>query len=116
MYKFIHLVCVSIVFGTFSICFAADDPSIQGAPREKSQAAMNKHVGENSYNDHYIIYDAVDGKLRRLKFKELHSGLVKKGDFYVNSVYRTLKHMTTGLSIFSNKVKMISRFIYFSNI
>ncbi|MDA2919013.1 hypothetical protein MYX76_05885 [Desulfobacterota bacterium AH_259_B03_O07] len=84
MYKFIHLVCVSIVFGTFSICFAADDPSIQGAPREKSQAAMNKHVGENSYNDHYIIYDAVDGKLRRLKFKELHSGLVKKGDFYVS--------------------------------
>ena len=84
MYKSIYFVCISIVLGISSICFAADDPSIEGAPREKSQSAMNKHVGENSLNDQYIIYDAVDGKLRRLKFKELHSGLVKKGDFYVS--------------------------------
>jgi hypothetical protein len=67
-----------------SFCLAGDDPSIPAPQREKSQAAMKKHVGENSYNGHYIIYDAVGGKLRRLRFKELHSGLVKKGDFFVS--------------------------------
>ncbi len=32
----------------------------------------------------YRHYDAVAGKLLDLKFEKLHSGIVKKGDFYVS--------------------------------
>jgi len=84
MHSFLRILILSLIFAVPTICLAADDPSIQGEPREKSQTAMKTYVDQNSLNDQYIIYDAVDGKLRRLKFKELHSGLVKKGDFYVS--------------------------------
>ena len=44
---------------------------------------MPEHVSENTVDGDYIIYDAVEGQLLRLKFDSLHDGIVKKGDFYV---------------------------------
>lgn len=63
--------------------FAADDPSIKGEVRANITKAMLEHVGANTIDGDYIIYDAVEGKLLRLKFDALHDGIVKKGDFYV---------------------------------
>jgi hypothetical protein len=63
---------------------AADDPSIQSEPRAESQKAMSQHIKQNSYKDKYIIYDTVTGKLLNLDFKELHKGMVKKGEFFVS--------------------------------
>jgi len=63
---------------------AADDPSIQGKTRINTQKAMADHIQDNTYNSSYIIYDAVTGELLKLKFGELHKGIVKKGEFYVS--------------------------------
>lgn len=67
-----------------TIVLAADDPTIQSEPRQNSQSAMKTHIDQNSFNNKYIIYDAVAGPMKRLSFKELHAGLVKKGGFYVS--------------------------------
>ena len=63
--------------------FSADDPSIKGETRTNTQKTMSGHIDQNTYNGNYIIYDAVTGELLRLKFKELHSGIVKMDDFYI---------------------------------
>ncbi|MEQ9618959.1 MAG: hypothetical protein RIG61_07265 [Deltaproteobacteria bacterium] len=63
---------------------AADDPNISGDLRENIHSAMSSHVESNTYDGDYIIYDAVEGKLLELEFKDLHSGIVKKGNFYVS--------------------------------
>ena len=63
--------------------FAADDPSIKGELRANIKKAMLEHVAANTVDGDYIIYDAVEGELLRLKFDSLHDGIVKKGDFYV---------------------------------
>ncbi|HSG31868.1 MAG TPA: hypothetical protein VLB82_10020 [Thermodesulfobacteriota bacterium] len=75
----------SLMFVTLSmVVYAGDDPSIQGKPRTGSQTAMTNHINANTFDGKYVIYDAVQGKLLKLDFKELHAGLVKKGDFYVS--------------------------------
>ena len=68
----------------YAVAFAADDPSIKGKIRTDIQEAMKKHIAKNTLGDHYVIYDAVKGELKKLSFKELHKGIVKKGDFYVS--------------------------------
>lgn len=67
-----------------SAAVAADDPSIKGQIRTDIQEAMKRHIGRNTLGDHYVIYDAIKGELKKLTFKELHKGIVKKGDFYVS--------------------------------
>ena len=75
----------SMMFISLSfITFAGDDPSIQGKPMVESQKSMTSHITGNTYDGNYVIYDAVDGKLLKLDFKSLHTGIVKKGDFYVS--------------------------------
>lgn len=71
-----------IVFG--GSAFAADDPSIKGDLRANIKAAMMTHVSQTKINGDYVIFDAVEGGLKRLALKELHEGIVKKGDFYVS--------------------------------
>lgn len=63
---------------------AADDPSIQGATRIGVQKAMMEHIEQTLMDERYVIYDAVAGKLLRLRFDQLHKGIVKKGPFYVS--------------------------------
>lgn len=84
MRQVLTLLLTILVFGGTNIVFAADDPSITGKPRTGSQQAMSEHIEQNKLGDNYIIFDDVSGKLMVLEFKELHSGLVKKGDFYVS--------------------------------
>ena len=63
---------------------AGDDPSIKGELRTDIQAAMNYFVEEQAVDGVVRLYDPVDGRLLELKSYELHSGIVKKGDFYVS--------------------------------
>lgn len=78
----ICLVTINILSTHYAI--SADDPSIQGQPRTESQKAMSHHIIENTYKGKYIIFDAVTGNLLKLDFKDLHIGIVKKGDFYIS--------------------------------
>ena len=80
----LRVITLILFIGLTLPAFAADDPSIQGKTRADVQAAMNAHVTENTIGAGYVIYDSGDGKVKALTFKELHSGIVKKGDFYVS--------------------------------
>ena len=62
---------------------AADDPSIKGQHRVDIKEAMMSHVAFNTVDGKYVIYDALEDDLLRLRFDGLHEGVVKKGDFYV---------------------------------
>ncbi|MBJ20118.1 MAG: hypothetical protein GY910_26340 [bacterium] len=63
---------------------AGNDASIKGDLRTNIHKAMDSFVDQQTVGDKLRIYDAVDGKLLRLGSYELHSGIVKKGDFYVS--------------------------------
>ena len=83
--KNISIVLSLILCAAFVVpALSADDPSIKEPLRSEIQGSMNGHVKQNTLNDSYIIYDSSDKKLYELTFKELHPGIVKKGDFYVS--------------------------------
>ena len=82
MYR--KILTAALLLGLTTAAFTADDPSIKGATREGVQRAMQSHIAKNTLADRYVIYDAQTGHLNRLAFKELHAGIVKKGDFYVS--------------------------------
>lgn len=63
---------------------AGNDPSIQGSLRTGIQQSMNNFIDYQTEDGQLYMYDNVDGKLLKLKLLELHSGIVKKGDFYVS--------------------------------
>jgi hypothetical protein len=80
-------VVASIIFMLLSITlvvFAGNDPSIKGEQRQSIQKAMQKHVNDNTVNGNYYIYDALTNDVKSLKYKKLHSGIVKKENFYVS--------------------------------
>ncbi len=80
----IPIIAFAVVLGISGITYGADDPSITGDTRKDIQAAMKSHIDENTVNGRYIIYDAVTGELKKLKFDKVHKGIVKKADFYVS--------------------------------
>ena len=84
MTQLLRVITISLCIGLAIPALAADDPSIKGKTRTDVQAAMNTHVTDNTISEEYVIYDAADSKVKGLTFKELHSGIVKKGDFYVS--------------------------------
>ena len=45
---------------------------------------MKDHVAESLVDSVYAIYDGQEGALLRLKLGALHSGIVKKAEFYVS--------------------------------
>ena len=64
---------------------AADDPSIQGETRSGVQQAMQEFISAQQVGGEWLLhYDPVTGELLRLRLKELHSGIVNKGHFYVS--------------------------------
>ena len=63
---------------------AGDDPSIKGDLRTNIQAAMGDFVTDQSVGGVVRIYDPVEGRLLALESYALHSGIVRKGDFYVS--------------------------------
>lgn len=75
------LIAIMITTGS---AWAGDDPSIKGELRQAIKEAMMHHVEATTIDGRYVIYDVVEGKLKKLKFAELHEGVVKKGDFFVS--------------------------------
>jgi hypothetical protein len=67
-----------------SVAFAADDPSIKGSLRDNIKTSMMTFIEKRMVDDTFIIYDAVDGRLMKLKYDKLHDGIIKKRDFYVS--------------------------------
>ena len=67
-----------------TIAPAADDPSIKDSLRDNINTSMMSHIEGNMVDNTYILYDAVEGRLMKLKLDRLHDGIVKKGDFYVS--------------------------------
>ena len=82
--KYTAMIVMLMMLHISTLSWAGDDPSIKGQQRVDIKAAMNAHISSNTVNNQYVIYDAVSGELKRLALKELHSGIVKKGDFYVS--------------------------------
>jgi len=81
----LELVAILGVFVAFATTApAADDPSIKGSLRENIKTSMMSYIESNTIEDIYVLYDAVDGRLLKLKLDKLHDGIVKKGDFYVS--------------------------------
>ncbi|MCH7589677.1 hypothetical protein IIB34_01415 [PVC group bacterium] len=73
-----------VVFVMISSAYAGDDPSIQGELRGNIGNAMRDFINENTVEGHFFVYDGVQGELKSLAYDNLHSGIVKKGDFYVS--------------------------------
>lgn len=67
-----------------SVLHAADDPTIPKQRKAALQQAMTEFIDANRVGDNFVVYDAVAGKLLRLRLAELHTGVVKKGEFYVS--------------------------------
>lgn len=72
-----------LIIATGSVV-AGDDPSIRGQQRTAIKSAMNSHISNTLVGGKFVIFDAQSGELMRLQFKELHKGVVKKGDFFVS--------------------------------
>lgn len=64
--------------------FAADDPSIQGQLRADIQQAMNDFIEEQAVDGVLSIYDPLSDGVLHLTLKELHAGIVRKGDYFVS--------------------------------
>jgi len=64
--------------------WAGNDKSIKGDLRSNIQYSMNQYIKVNSINGILTVYDSIDGKLLKMKLDNLHSGIVKKGDYYVS--------------------------------
>ena len=78
-------IMVILVLSAFTLsAFAANDPSIKGEKRRAIQAAMEEHIGQNTVNGHYILYDTITDDVLKLKLAKLHDGIVKKADYYIS--------------------------------
>ncbi len=78
-------ITVILVLLAFTLtAFAANDPSIKGEKRRAIQAAMEEHIGQNTVNGHYILYDTITDDVLKLKLAKLHDGIVKKADYYIS--------------------------------
>jgi len=64
--------------------WAGNDPSIKGDLRGNIHNAMSKFIDNHTVNGKVYLYDSVKGNLLKLKFDNLHDGIVKKGGFYVS--------------------------------
>ena len=78
------LTILSVLILVGSIAYAGDDPSIKGDLRIGIQASMKNFIDAQTIKNTFYIYDPIDNKLLNLKLKELHPGIVKKGNFYAS--------------------------------
>lgn len=67
-----------------ALSHAADDPSIGEPLRSQIQTSMQEFITGQSHDGIYPHFDPVTGELRQLRLKKLHSGIVKKGDYFVS--------------------------------
>lgn len=75
---------VVLCFTIMSNAWAGNDPSIKGNLRNHIQHAMSGFISENTVDGKMYVYDAVKGDLLKLQLDNLHTGIVKKGGFYVS--------------------------------
>ncbi len=78
----LSILFAALTFSTTAI--SANDPSIKGDLRENIQQSMSHFIEQQTIDEHLYVYDALKGKLLQLKLEKLHSGIVKKGNFYVS--------------------------------
>jgi len=78
------VIALVLFLGLCGAGYGGDDQSIKGQTREGIMSAMRSHIEGNSVDGKYIIYDAVAGKLRKLKFDKVHEGIMKNNGFYVS--------------------------------
>ena len=78
------VIALVLFFGLCGVSFGGDVQSINGKTREGIQSAMRSHIDGNIVDGKYVIYDAVEGKLRKLKFDKVHEGIMKNAGFYVS--------------------------------
>lgn len=74
----------TLLIATLSNAWAGNDESIKGNLRSNIQYSMNQYISNNSIDGNLYVYDSVKGKLLKMKLNSLHSGIVKKGNFYVS--------------------------------
>lgn len=83
--RFIALIALGLVCAMgMPQLYAADDPSIKDPLRTQIQTSMKDYIQAHTVGGTLPHYDPVSGDVLRLTFKEMHSGIVKKGDFYVS--------------------------------
>jgi hypothetical protein len=78
------MACIVLLALIASSAEAGNDASIKGDLRTDIHQAMDAFVADQTIDGRLNLYDPVDGKLLSLGSYELHSGIVKKGDFYVS--------------------------------
>jgi len=81
--SFLTALMVTIAMVWPAALVAADDPSIKGQLRADIQSSMEEFIDSRTKDGGYLHYDAAKGEVLTFNFKELQSGIVKKGDFYV---------------------------------
>jgi len=60
------------------------DSDMKDSVRKSIVNTMKDHIDSHSQDGLYSHFDPITGKLLSLKFKKLHKGIAKKGDFYVS--------------------------------
>ena len=77
---------LSTIFATlaFANAWAGNDKSIKGDLRSNIQYSMSQFINSNSVDGKLYLYDNVKGKMLKMKLDNLHTGIVKKGNFYVS--------------------------------
>lgn len=77
-----HVLLIGLTLGTAT--FAADDPSIVDPIRGQVQASMNELIKASTVDGVIRHYDPVTDQVLDLELSSLHSGIVRKGDYYVS--------------------------------
>ncbi len=83
-FKTKHYLSAILLLALSLSLFAADDPSIKGNLRDNIQQSMQSYIDHQTIDGHMYVFDSHKGKLLKLTLDELHSGIVKKGNFYVS--------------------------------
>jgi len=84
LFKPKHYLIAMLLCALSSPLYAANDPSIKGDLRGNIQQSMQSYIDHQIIDGHMYVFDSHKGKLLKLTLDKLHSGIVKKGDFYVS--------------------------------
>ncbi len=84
--KRITIITCALVWGLLGHALAGDDAPVDAKASATIQQAMKAHVEESQVGGTFYLYDAVADAVLKLKFKEMHAGVAKKGQFYVSCV------------------------------
>ena len=75
------LACLFLPAGHIS--HAADDPQISKQMQAKIQGTTKEYIAEQTVDGKLYVFDAVQNKLLKLTFGDLHSGIVQEGGVFL---------------------------------